>query len=162
MATYLDLSRKYRFFMKAYPFSRYRIHPLPATIPTKPVNLSRVAIVTTAGFHTPEQIGFDQSIRSGDTSFREIPNTVEVASLLESHKSDAFDHSGIEADRNLAFPLDRFRELQAQRKIGELNHRHFSVMGSITKPEKLIADTAPCVAQLLSDDEVDIVFLTPV
>jgi D-proline reductase (dithiol) PrdB len=148
--------------MKAYPFARYAIDPVPCAPLDKPLNLARVALVTTAGLHTPGQPGFDHSIKGGDTSFREIPQTVETATLIESHKSAAFDHSGVEADRNLAFPLDRFRELVACGKIGSLNHRHFSFMGSITKPRRLIADTAPRVAQKLREDGVDVAFITPV
>lgn len=162
MATYSDLSLTHRLFMKAYPFSRYQIQPLPCAPLTKPLSETRIALVTSAGFHTPEQHGFDHDIKGGDTSYREIPNHIETQTLIESHKSSAFDHTGIEADKNLAFPLDRFRELAEQNIIGALNHRHFSFMGSITKPEKLITETAIEVAQKLRADSVDAVFLTPV
>jgi hypothetical protein len=43
-----------------------------------------------------------------------------------------------------------------------LNRRHFSFMGSIVGPRKLIEKSAPQVAGLLAADEVDLVFLTPV
>ncbi|HWQ36586.1 MAG TPA: glycine/sarcosine/betaine reductase selenoprotein B family protein [Blastocatellia bacterium] len=162
MATYSELILPYRLFMRGYPFSRYAVSPVPCAKLEKPLSAARVALVTTAGLHTPEQAGFDSSIKGGDTSFREIPNTVETATLIESHRSDAFDHSGIRADRNLAFPLDRFRELEARGEIGELNHRHFSFMGSIVVPRCLIAETAPQVAEMLRGDGVDAAFLTPV
>jgi len=162
MATYDDLSLTVRLFMKGYPFSRYAIDPVPCTPLAKPLNEARVALVTTAGLHTPDQPGFDSSIKMGDTSFREIPNTVETHSLIESHRSPAFDHAGVQADRNLVFPLDRFRELVARGEVGELNHRHFSFMGSIVGPRLLIGETAPRVAQLLREDRVDVAFLTPV
>lgn len=162
MGSYRELILKYRLFMKAYPFSRYAIDPVPCTALQKPLAQSRVALVTTAGLHTPQQTGFDHSIKGGDSSFREIPNDAITRSLIESHKSDAFDHAGVEADRNLVFPLDRFRELVEQKVIGELNHRHFSFMGSITTPGTLIQQTAPQVARFLREDQVDVVFLTPV
>lgn len=162
MATYGEMILKYRLFMKAYPFARYAINPVPCAQLNKPLNLARVALVTTAGLHTPEQPGFDHAVKGGDTSFREIPNTATTATLIESHKSAAFDHSGVEADRNLAFPLDRFREIVARGVIGGLNHRHFSFMGSITKPESLIGETAPRVAKKLREDGVDVAFLTPI
>ncbi len=162
MATYKDLPLKYRLFIKAYPFARYAINPIPCAKLAKPLNKACVALITTAGLHTPEQPGFDHTIKGGDTSFREIPQTVETATLIESHKSDAFDHSGVEADRNLVFPLDRFRELVARGRVGSLNHRHFSFMGSILKPQRLIAETAPQVAEKLRADGVDVAFLTPV
>jgi D-proline reductase (dithiol) PrdB len=162
MATYQDLSLTHRLFMKAYPFSRYAVNPVPCAVMSKPLNETRIALVTSAGLHTPAQKGFDHDFKGGDFSFREIPNFVETNILIESHKSSAFDHSGVEADRNLVFPLDRFRELEAQNFIGELNHRHFSFMGSITKPQKLIEETAVQVAKLLREDKVEAVFLTPV
>ncbi len=162
MATYQDLSLTHRLFMKAYPFSRYAVNPVPCAVMTKPLHEARIALVTSAGLHTLAQHGFDHDFKGGDFSFREIPNFVEIETLIESHKSTAFDHSGIEADRNLVFPLDRFRELEAQNFIGTLNHRHFSFMGSITKPKKLIEETSVQVAKLLRADHVDAVFLTPV
>ncbi len=162
MATYGEMVLKYRLFMKAYPFARYAINPVPCANLEKPLNTARVALITTAGLHTPEQVGFDSFLKSGDASFREIPNSVITSTLIEAHKSDTFDHSGVLANRNLAFPLDRFRELVAQGEIGNLNHRHFSFMGSILRPKRLIEETAPEVAEGLRADGVDVAFLTPV
>jgi D-proline reductase (dithiol) PrdB len=162
MATYDDLSLHVRLFMKGYMFSRHAIDPMPHAELRKPFDQARIALVTTAGLKTPEQADFDHSIKMGDASFREIPNTVDVRTLIESHRSYAFDHAGIEADANLAFPLDRFRELEARGVTGELNHRHFSFMGSIVGPRRLVEETAPQVARSLRKDNVDAVFLTPV
>lgn len=162
MATYDDLSLTVRLFMKGYPFSRYTIEPVPCSPLVKPLREARVALVTTAGLRTPDQANFDSSIKMGDSSFRELPGDAETEKLIESHRSHAFDHAGIQADRNLAFPLDRFRELVARGEVGELNHRHFSFMGSIVGPRRLIAETAPQVARMLGEDRVDAVFLTPV
>ena len=75
---------------------------------------------------------------------------------------DRFGAGGTESDINLVFPLDRFRELENEGKIGSLNDRHFSFMGSITKPKPLIEKTAPEVGQMLKADDVDVAFLTPV
>ncbi len=162
MATYDDLSLHVRLFMKGYPFSRYAIAPTPCARLAKPLGRSRIALVTTAGLRTPDQSDFDRSNKMGDASFREIPNTIETRSLVESHRSYAFDHEAVRSDVNLAFPLDRFRELESQGVIGELNRRHFSFMGSIVGPRKLIDETAPQVARMLAEDRVDAVFLTPV
>ena len=162
MATYDDLSLHVRLFMKGYRFSRYAIDPLPHAKLRRPLREARVALVTTAGLKMPGQPDFDHSIKMGDTSFREIPNQIETRTLIESHRSYAFDHSGVAADNNLAFPLDRFRELVAQGVIGELNHRHFSFMGSIVGPHRLTEETAPQVARSLREDQVDAVLLTPV
>lgn len=162
MATYDDLSLHVRLFMRGYPFSRYTIDPAPVARLTKSLDQSRVALVTTAGLRTSDQSDFDRSNKMGDPSFRDIPNTIDTGSLVESHRSYAFDHEAVQSDVNLAFPLDRFRELESRGEIGELNHRHFSFMGSIVGPRRLIDETAPRVAGLLAEDRVDAVFLTPV
>jgi D-proline reductase (dithiol) PrdB len=148
--------------MKSYPFSRYAIEPTPRARLAKPLSESRVALITTAGLRTPDQGDFDRSDKRGDPSFREIPNTIETRLLVESHRSYSFDHEAVRSDVNLAFPLDRFRGLESRGVIGRLNHRHFSFMGSIVGPRRLIDETAPQVARTLAEDRVDAVFLTPV
>lgn len=162
MATYDDLKFTHRIFTKNYPFARYAVTDDPCAKLEKPLSECKFAIVTTAGFMLPEDERFDKGVKLGDTSFREIPNDCEVRDLIEDHKSDSFKHSGIEADKNLAFPLDRFKELENQGKIGSLNRRHFSFMGSILSPGKLIRNSAPRAAKLLTEDGVDAVFLVPV
>ncbi|HJX26997.1 MAG TPA: glycine/sarcosine/betaine reductase selenoprotein B family protein [Thermoanaerobaculia bacterium] len=160
MATLDELPLSNRLFLKAYPWRR--IDPVPWTPLRRPLAESRVALVTSAGFVLPGQEPFDDGIRGGDTSFREIPNEADVATLIETHRSQSFDHTGIRSDPNLAFPLDRFRELVAGGRIGALNHRHISFMGSITAPGRLLRDSAPEVARRLAADGVEAVLLVPV
>lgn len=148
--------------MQNYPFSRYAITDNPFVKLTKPLNECKYALVTSAGLRMENDVPFDHSNKLGDVSFREIPNEIDVQTLIEDHKSSSFDHSGVQADKNLALPLDRFRELVENKTIGSLNKRHFSFMGSIINPRKLIAETAPMVAELLKKDGVDCVFLAPV
>ncbi len=162
MATYEEMSLPIRMFMRAYPFARYRIEPVPCAPLRKPLGAAKVALVTSAGLHTPGQPGFDQSLSMGDASWRELPGEAETQSLIESHKSSSFDHAGVQADRNLALPLDRLREMCARSEVGKLNHRHFSFMGSIVGPRVLMQETAPQVARMLRADAVDAVLLTPV
>ena len=61
-----------------------------------------------------------------------------------------------------AFPIDRVRELAAAGRIGSVNHRHLSCMGSITAPGRLIVNTAPPAARMLVEDGVDVALLVPV
>ena len=160
MATVDELPLSHRIFLKAYPWRR--IDPIPWTPLRRPLAESRVALVTSAGFVLPGQEPFDDEIRGGDTSFREIPSDAEVATLTETHRSQSFDHTGIRSDPNLAFPLDRFRELVANGRIGALNHRHLSFMGSITAPGRLLRDSAPEAARRLVADGVEAALLVPV
>ena len=96
----------------------------------------------------------------GDCCHREIVPDTDFRLLKIAHKSDAFDHSGIEQDKNLALPLDRLRELVANGIVGSLAPRHFSFLGSIPAPRKLIETSAPEVATELRDDSIDGVLLT--
>lgn len=155
-----EFSLKYRLFLKAYQWRR--IDPVPWTPLTKPLSDCRVALISSAGFVASDQVPFDDSIRGGDTSFREVPSTVDLSTLIESHRSEVFDHSGIRQDPNLAFPIDRLKELCAAGKIGKINHRHLSLMGSITAPGRLIKRTAPQAVQRLVDDGVEVAILVPV
>ncbi len=156
MASVWKLDRLSRFFMKFYGGKHYKTSPhTPLRLP---LNECRVALITTAGFFLNGQPPFE----GGDCSYREIPNSIQTQALINGHKSAAYDERGLETDPNLAFPLDRFRELETERKIGSLNDRHFSFMGSITKPDALITQSAPEVGQTLKTDGVDVAFLTPV
>ena len=121
-----------------------------------------MALVTTAGLSLPDQPPFDVTIRMGDSSFRELPGDISPQLLEMNQRSWAFDKSGILRDRNLALPLDRLREMQARGEIGAVATHHYSFMGSIVGPRKLINDSAPEVARRLVADAVDAVLLTPV
>lgn len=159
MAKLSDLKSAYYLFMRAYPYRR--IDWRPASTLSKPLEESRIAIVTTAAFHRPDQPPFDEKIRGGDTSYRELPLDTDLATLEIAHKSDAFDPSGLEKDKNLALPIDRLRELARAGVIGEPAPRHYSFMGSISAPKHLMEATAPEVAARLRADAVDAVLLTP-
>ena len=160
MARLEDLSLSYRLFMKAY---RYRsVAWSPGARLSKPLRECKLALITTAGLHLSSQPPFDASIRGGDFTFREIPGDISVRELKISHRSTAFERTGARGDRNLVFPLERCRELVERGELGALNRRHFSFMGSISAPGRLIEKTAPQVAQKLRDDGVDAVFLVPV
>ena len=160
MAPIFKLDNLYRFFMKAYPVKSHNNTPI--TPLHKALTDCRIALITTAGLYLNEQKPYNDKIIGGDCSYREIPNSLDIQSLSHGHRSMVYDASGAKNDVNLVFPLDRFRELEDDGKIGSLNRRHFSFMGSITKPKPLITETAPEVALKLKDDKVDVVFLIPV
>ena len=160
MATLAELRLVDRLFVHRYPWRT--IDPVPWTPLAKPLASCRVSLVSSAGFVLPDQVPFDARIRGGDSSFREIPSTTDVRDLRDAHRSHAFDHSGLLRDPNVAFPLDRLRELAARGRIGSVSRRHLSFMGSITATGTLVGETAPRAADLLAQDEVDVALLVPV
>ena len=149
-----------RLFLKAYPWRR--IEPVPWTPLKKPLAQCRLALVSSAGFVLPGQQPFDDTMRGGDPSFREIPADADLTKLIDCHRSETFDHTAMRQDPNLAFPLHRVHELATTRCIGSVNCRHLSFMGSITAPGRLIKQTAPEAARWLVEDAVDGALLVPV
>ena len=155
-----EFSFTLRTFLRAYPWRR--INPVPWTPLQKPLSECRLAIVSSAGFVLRGQEPFDESVRGGDVTVRQIVSDASVSDLVDTHRSESFDHKGMSSDPNLAFPLQRARELVASGRVGSLAARHLSFMGSITAPGRLVRDSAPAAVTTLVDDAVDIALLVPV
>ena len=149
-----------RIFVRTYRWRR--IDPVPWSPLAKPLASCRLAVVSSAGFVLPGQEPFDPSVRGGDFGFREIPADTSVCTLIDTHRSHSYDHAGVRADPNLAFPIDRVRELAASGRVGAVNRRHLSFMGSITAPGRLRDRTAKEAAGMLAADGVDVALLVPV
>ncbi|MEJ2190255.1 MAG: glycine/sarcosine/betaine reductase selenoprotein B family protein [Acidobacteriota bacterium] len=136
-----DLPLSLRFFLRRYRWRR--IDPVPCARLSKALTACRVALVSSAGLVVPGDEPFDDAVRGGDFSYRVIPADTPVSSLEEHHRSDSFDHAGIEADRNVGLPLDRLHELAENGDIGSVAPRHISLMGSITAPGRLVKRRVP-------------------
>ena len=121
-----------------------------------PLSERRVAIVASAGLVLRGEPPF----RGGDGDFRVIPGRVAPDQLLLSHISINLDRSGFQEDWNVVLPLDRFRELAAERRIGSVAATHYSFMGA-TDPARM-EEHARTVAGRLKQDRVDAVLLSPV
>ena len=116
----------------------------------------RIAIVTTAGL----QRRGDPPFHLGADGYRVIPGDTRGGDLVMTHASINFDRSGFQEDVNVAFPIDRLREFEADGTIGSAGAYHYAFMGA-THPEQM-APAAEKVAGLLKDDGVDSVLLVGV
>ena len=121
------------------------------------LNQRRVAIISTAGLHRRDDRPF--SFEPGD-HYRIIPGDVSANDLIMSHVSTNFDRSGFQQDWNIAFPLDRLRELADEGAVGSLADFHYSFMGAMDPPD--IEASARKIAGLLKKDEINAVLLIPV
>ena len=119
----------------------------------------RVAIISTAGLHTRGDRPFGTGPASMD--YRVIPADVNAGELVMSHMSVNFDRSGFQEDWNVAFPIDRLKELLRDRVIGSIAAFHYSFMGAVS-PITNYEPKARELAQLLRNDNVDAVLLSPV
>lgn len=159
MANVSDMRLRDRLWYHRYKFRK--VEPLPWAQTGPSLAESTVAIVTSAGVHLPQDRPFEKA-KGGDFSYRWVPADASLEELVCTHPSSAWDRSGVEADPNMALPLDRLRELREEGVIGNLAPRHASFQGSITAPLRLIRQTGPEMAQSMADDGVDVVVLTPV
>jgi D-proline reductase (dithiol) PrdB len=119
----------------------------------------RVAIVSTAGLHTRGDKPFGAGAASMD--YRVIPGAVQAGDLVMSHMSVNYDRSGFQEDWNVAFPLDRLKELASEKIIGSIAAFHYSFMGAVS-PVTNYEPKARELAALLKNDKVDAVLLSPV
>lgn len=126
-------------------------------LPTRDLGQMRIALITTAGLHFRDDAAFGLM----DDGFRPISGNEDPNDLVMSHSSVNFDRSGFQDDINTVFPLGRFRELEARGSIGSLAAVHYSFMGAGHEPEAY-EGSARGLAQMLKQDKVDAVFLTPV
>ena len=130
--------------------------PSPAFTPAGPLPSANVAIVTSAALQHAGDDGWSKD----ETGFRQFAR--EDRDLLVGHLSANFDRTGISADLNVAYPIDRLLELEADGIIGGVAPRHISFVGSTDDLSTIIQDTGPAAAQLLLDDGVQVVLLTSV
>lgn len=129
-----------------------------AWIDPPPLSTCRVAIITTAGLHRHGDVPFTEGPAQAD--YRVIPGDAGAAELTMSHNSINFDRTGFQQDINVVFPIDRLRELAAEKLIGSVADFHYSFMGAL--PAKALEPRGRALAGLLKQDRVDAVILTPV
>ncbi|MBO6782046.1 MAG: selenoprotein B glycine/betaine/sarcosine/D-proline reductase [Alphaproteobacteria bacterium] len=121
-----------------------------------PLAERRVCIVSTAGLHGRG----DRPFEGYASDYRIIPGDADMDDLVMSHLSTNFDRTGFYQDVNVAFPIDRLRELRDEGRIGSIADRHFSFMGAT--PPAAMEPVVRDLAGILKSDAVDAALLVPV
>ena len=121
-----------------------------------PLAERRIALISTAGLHRRGDRAFIE--QSGD--FRIIPRDTPDEDIVMSHISTNFDRLGFMQDVDVAFPINRLKELAEEGVIGSVSDYHFSFMGA-TPPDKMEPSIREIV-QTLKVDNVSAVALCPV
>jgi D-proline reductase (dithiol) PrdB len=147
------VSEAERRLLMSFKCSEFETHPW---VTGPPLERRRIAIITTSGLHGRE----DRPFQMGPTDFyRKIPGNVQANDLVMSHLAASFDRTGFQRDWNVVFPLDRLRELLAEKIIGSLAEHHYS-FSSAHEPAEF-KEAAYEVGRLLKEDSVDAVLLLP-
>lgn len=129
----------------------------PAYTPAPPLNEATVAIVTSAGLIHPGEASW----AFADPNYRVF--ATEDTDIRLGHPSPNFDRSGFVHDRNVAYPVDRLKEMAAEGAIKAVGPRHLSFMGAQDdKMDQIRSDTGPKAAAELKADGVNVVLLTPI
>lgn len=140
--------------------AHHRTNDTPDFTPLrKPLDESRLALVTTAGAHLDTQEPFHVATTAGDAGYRLIPDDVDPARLRFTHTH--YDTSSAEKDPNVVLPLDVVHEAVETGRLASASDVHIGMMGFNPDPRALVESTAPEVAGILQDHAVDVVLLVP-
>ncbi len=122
----------------------------------KPLNASKVAIVTTAALH---QDGAGFALGDSDHHYETLSSSAKNLKL--GHHSVNFDRGGFAADMNVVFPIDRLQEMASAGIIGAVAKNHYSFAGNQSATvSEIRLDSGPDCAKRMLDEQVDVVLLT--
>lgn len=143
--------------MAPKPYPKQPIFEPPKLTPLrKPVSDSTIGLFTSAGI----QLRSDPILaETNDLSYRLIDRETPYSELTVAHQTPV--RVWALEDLNVAFPRDRFVELEAQGTIGRLAPRAISMVGSITRFTELLQTTVPAIKDVFDAQGVDLVFLFP-
>jgi D-proline reductase (dithiol) PrdB len=140
--------------------------PIPWSPVRRPLARSRVALLTTAGVSMRGDTPFDMEGERrrptwGDPSWRRLRANARAEDVEVNHLH--IDTSYIERDLNVALPLDRLRELEAEGAVGAVADTHYSIMGYQGSDTRALEEhSAPEIAASMRNEEVDLALLAPV
>ena len=143
--------------------------PLP-----KPVSDSRLALITSTGHFVdgqdPEPLGVKNMTQQ--EAIEKIMDFVKAAPQLSTLSVDTpenklrvrhggYDIRGVQADPNVAFPLQRLRELEREGVIGQLARQAYSFVGACSQ-KRLLTQTGPQWIEIFKEQQIDAALLVPV
>jgi len=122
----------------------------------KPVNQSRVALLTSAALRLKDQPPF---VPREDLSYRLVSSDPAVGHIVIDH------HSRIGAvpreDPEIIFPRSVLAGLVEKKLVGSLSPVHVSFMGGVRSHHTIEWELAPAIAGALAKARVDLAFLVP-
>ena len=128
----------------------------PAFTTPKPLSEAKVAIVTSASLHHED----DDDFAVADAGYRVLHR--DRRDIVCGHWSPNFDATGVSADLNVVFPIDRLEEMATDGAIGSVSDVHLAFAGNQFDLAAIRMDGGPAGAKYLLNHEVDVVLLTPV
>ena len=154
---------------KKFTYDDGPFNPLP-----KPVSDSRLALITSTGHFVdgqdPEPLGVKNMTQQ--EAIEKIVDFVKAAPQLSAVPVDTpenklrvrhggYDIRGVQADPNVAFPLQRLQELEREGVIGQLARQAYSFVGACSQ-KRLLTQTGPQWIEIFKEQQIDAALLVPV
>ncbi len=150
-----------------YSFSRFlaelgRSIPMPEFDPPtlvplrKPIAESTIGMFVSCGAQLPED---PPLLETEDITFRLLPRDVPTDRLVISHQT--LVRKWAVEDLNVAYPIDRMKELEREGTFKRLAHTNVSMVGSIERYTELMEQTVPRMKAVFDSQGVDLVLLLP-
>lgn len=125
----------------------------------KPLREARLAFISTAGVQPKGTLPFDTVHPIGDYSFRRVPSDSKPEDL-EIHQLK-YPTFGANRDLNVIFPIERLRDLVAEKFIGSLTENFYSFIGYNMDAERLERSLAEDIAAAVEAENPDVALLAP-
>jgi hypothetical protein len=128
----------------------------------KPAAEARFGLVTTGGYSIEgEHEPFTGLPDFGDTApdFHLVGFDVDPTKLRIDHHG--YDHRFAKQDHNANLPLDRLKEMVADRELGSVANDSIVLMGLVPNVKPLIEETIPRIVDKLRSDSVEAALLVP-
>ncbi len=143
--------------LSGYPFVEN------ATAPFAPLRralpMLNLALISSAGAYIDGTEPFDSTLTGGDLNIREIPTDIQAGDLQFSARG--YDPAAVKQDMNVQLPLDRLREMEANRIIGQLNPVLWSFCGFIPNAASFVQQSVPKLIERLQRYDVQAALLVP-
>lgn len=149
--------------LKVWPYADMSGEEIPWTPLGKPLEESKVALVSSGGLYLECDSPFDLDRERreplwGDPSFRELPRDTSQGDVRAAHLHYRNDH--VLEDLGCMMPLAALEKLLTEGRIGGMADQHLTIMGYQPKVGTLLRETAPRMADRLNEMDVDIVLLS--
>jgi D-proline reductase (dithiol) PrdB len=127
---------------------------------SKPLNQSRVTLISSCGVHMKHDRPMDVCHPFGDFTFRRVLSTAKHPDLIIHQLK--YPHDDADLDINVIFPIERLQDLTAEGVIGGLTANFFSFIGYNMDPERFERTVAADIARAVAEEEhADIALLAP-
>ena len=126
----------------------------------RPLSESSVALVTSAGITQAGQPPMDGENIEGDYTIRLLDIDTPVSELRIWHTH--FDVTAAKQDINVVYPIDRLKELAADRTIARAATPAVSFMGYFTNVFRVRDELTPAIVEAVRESGADVALLVPV